>query len=195
MQPFTCHRGIAAPLLHANIDTDQLIPKQFLAKVSRDGFGVHLFHDWRYLDEAGQQPDPNFVLNQAPYQQASILLAGVNFGCGSSREHAPWALADFGFKVVIAASFADIFYQNALNNGLLPVVLPSADIDALVATAAPILVDLQQRVVVDDQDRRYPFELDAAARHNLLHGLDPIGETLALQAQIRAFEAQQPIWR
>ncbi len=200
MQPFTQHSGVAVALDHANIDTDQLIPKQFLAKVTRQGFGVHLFHDWRYLDEAGTEPNPEFALNQADYRGASILLAGENFGCGSSREHAPWALEDFGFRVIIAPSFADIFYQNAINNGLLPVVLPAEVVQHLMAQvqARPgteLSVDLDRCQVSGAEGQLYPFSLDAAARHNLLHGLDPIGQSLSLVTQIQAFEQQAPSWR
>ncbi|GAA4887821.1 3-isopropylmalate dehydratase small subunit [Ferrimonas pelagia] len=200
MQAFTQHKGVAVALDHANIDTDQLIPKQFLAKVTRTGFGVHLFHDWRYLDEAGEQPDPNFALNQPAFAGASILLAGENFGCGSSREHAPWALEDFGFRAVIAPSFADIFYQNAINNGLLPVVLPEDEVKRLVGQihatpGAQITVDLSQCQVFGSDGQSYPFSVDEAARHNLLNGLDPIGQSLALVTQIEQFEAQAPSWR
>ncbi|MBY5982186.1 3-isopropylmalate dehydratase small subunit [Ferrimonas balearica] len=200
MQAFVQHQGVAVPLNHANIDTDQLIPKQFLAKVTREGFGVHLFHDWRYLDDEGHQPNPEFALNQPQYAGASILIAGENFGCGSSREHAPWALADFGFRAIIAPSFADIFYQNAINNGLLPVVLPEAQVQALTSrvVAHPgvsITVDLEACEVVDDQGQRYGFSLDAAARRNLLEGKDAIGLTLANMAAIEAFEAESPSWR
>lgn len=200
MQAFIQHRGVAVALNHANIDTDQLIPKQFLAKVTREGFGVHLFHDWRYLDDAGQQPNPEFPLNREEYAGASILLAGENFGCGSSREHAPWALADFGFRAIIAPGFADIFYQNAINNGLLPVVLPDAQVQALMATVAEqpgssLTVDLARGVVEDGQGNHYPFTLDAAARKNLLEGKDAIGQTLAQMAAIEGFEASAPAWR
>ncbi|MBY5993327.1 3-isopropylmalate dehydratase small subunit [Ferrimonas balearica] len=200
MQAFTQHRGVAVALPHANIDTDQLIPKQFLAKVTREGFGVHLFHDWRYLDDAGNEANPTFPLNRAEYAGASILLAGENFGCGSSREHAPWALADFGFRAIIAPSFADIFYQNAINNGLLPVILPEAQIQALTAAveAVPgtaLTVDLTACQVVTPEGQRFPFELDAAARQNLLEGKDAIGQSLAQMAAIEAFEAQSPRWR
>ncbi|MBY6096638.1 3-isopropylmalate dehydratase small subunit [Ferrimonas balearica] len=200
MQAFVQHQGVAVPLNHANIDTDQLIPKQFLAKVTREGFGVHLFHDWRYLDDEGHQLNPEFALNQPQYAGASILIAGENFGCGSSREHAPWALADFGFRAIIAPSFADIFYQNAINNGLLPVVLSEAQVQALTSrvVAHPgvsITVDLEACEVVDDQGQRYGFSLDAAARRNLLEGKDAIGLTLANMAAIEAFEAESPSWR
>ncbi|WP_345315412.1 3-isopropylmalate dehydratase small subunit [Ferrimonas gelatinilytica] len=200
MQAFTRHSGVAVALDHANIDTDQLIPKQFLAKVTRQGFGVHLFHDWRYLDDAGEQPNPDFVLNQPVYQGATILLAGENFGCGSSREHAPWALEDFGFRVVIAPSFADIFYQNAINNGLLPVVLPVEEVQRLMAqiSAQPgtrLTVDLERCQVFSPDGQAYPFSLDAAARQNLLHGLDPIGQSLALASAIDTFERAAPSWR
>ncbi|MBY6187471.1 3-isopropylmalate dehydratase small subunit [Marinobacter hydrocarbonoclasticus] len=200
MQAFTQHQGVAVPLNHANIDTDQLIPKQFLAKVTREGFGVHLFHDWRYLDEAGVEPNPEFALNRPEFAGASILLAGENFGCGSSREHAPWALADFGFRAIIAPGFADIFYQNAINNGLLPVILPDADVQALMAAVAAqpgvsLTVDLERCEVRDGQGRRYGFSLDAAARQNLLEGKDAIGQTLARIPDIEAFEATAPRWR
>ncbi|SHI02072.1 3-isopropylmalate dehydratase small subunit [Ferrimonas marina] len=200
MQAFTQHQGVAVALNHANIDTDQLIPKQFLAKVTRQGFGVHLFHDWRYLDEAGEQPNPDFALNQPVFKGASILLAGENFGCGSSREHAPWALEDFGFRAVIAPSFADIFYQNAINNGLLPVVLPEEEVQRLTQQieqqpGCRITVDLTCCQVFGPDGQSYPFSLDEAARQNLLQGLDPIGQTLAQQAAIEAFEQQAPSWR
>lgn len=200
MQAFTQHTGVAAPLDHANIDTDQLIPKQFLAKVTREGFGQHLFHDWRFQDDAGEQPNPDFVLNRAEYRGASILLAGENFGCGSSREHAPWALADFGFRAVIAPSFADIFHQNAINNGLLPVVLAEDQVKELVrqvseTSGAQIKVDLEQCRVTAPDGRHYAFEMNPAARTNLLQGLDPIGLTLSQADAIQAFEAQAPAWR
>ncbi|MGM8891933.1 3-isopropylmalate dehydratase small subunit, partial [Psychrobacter sp. 1Y1] len=133
MQPFISHTGLAVILDSANVDTDQIIPKQFLSKVTRDGFGVHLFHDWRYLDDAGDKPNPDFTLNKPRYKGASVLVSQENFGCGSSREHAPWALADFGFKVIIAPSFADIFYGNSINNGLLPVKLADAEVKQLMA--------------------------------------------------------------
>lgn len=197
-QGFTVHSGAACPLDQANVDTDQIIPKQFLTSVSRVGFGKHLFHDWRYLDLEEKEPNPDFVLNKPEYQGASILLARENFGCGSSREHAPWALADFGFKAVIATSFADIFYGNCINNQLLPVALGTADMDKLFATvkndaATTITVDLpNQQVVAGDQ----VFSFDIADHHktNLIKGLDAIGQTLELTSQIEAFESRQPRW-
>lgn len=196
MKAFTQHQGTAAVLDRANIDTDQLIPKQFLAKVTRQGFGVHLFHDWRYLDHDGAEPNPEFILNQPPYDTATILIAGENFGCGSSREHAPWALADFGFRAIIAPSFADIFYQNAINNGLLPVTLDEVEVSALMIAAKekPVTIDLAANVVRCG-DFEMEFELHADARHNLLNGLDAIGLTLAHQAAIGEHEAQLPCWR
>ena len=151
MKEFTQHTGIVIPLDIANIDTDQIIPKQFLSKVTREGFGQHLFHDWRYLDEAGNQPNPEFNLNKPQYQGGSILLTRENFGCGSSREHAPWALDDFGFRVVIASSFADIFYGNAINNGMVPVKLTEAEIESLfqqMGDGVELTVDLEAQQVI-----------------------------------------------
>ncbi|TVK91663.1 3-isopropylmalate dehydratase small subunit [Shewanella algae] len=200
MQAFTIHQGIAVPLDSANVDTDQIIPKQFLSKVTKDGFGVHLFHDWRYLDDAGEQPDPAFVMNQPRYQGASILLARENFGCGSSREHAPWALADYGLRVIIAPSFADIFYGNAINNGLLPVILEAAEVqqlfDEVTATeGSEIKVDLQQCLVVSPSGKRFAFQLAESARHKLLNGLDAISLTLSHEQAIADYEAGLPGWR
>ncbi|ART82158.1 3-isopropylmalate dehydratase small subunit [Oceanisphaera profunda] len=198
MSGFKQLTGIAAPLDEANVDTDQIIPKQFLQKVTRSGFGKHLFHDSRFLDEAGEQPNPEFVLNQAPFDKAVILLARENFGCGSSREHAPWALADFGLKAVIAPSFADIFYGNAINNGMVPVKLTDAEMDALFAyvkanPTAEVTVDLEAQQVRAG-DLNFSFEIDEFRRYCLLNGLDSIGLTLQHQAQIDDFEAQQPSW-
>lgn len=197
-QGFTVHSGTACPLDQANVDTDQIIPKQFLTSVSRAGFGKHLFHDWRYLDLEEKEPNPEFVLNKPEYQGASVLLTRENFGCGSSREHAPWALADFGFMTVIATSFADIFYGNCINNQLLPVALPSSDMDKLFAAvkqdpSTTIVVDLpNQQVRAGEQ----VFTFDIAEHHktNLIKGLDAIGQTLELTPQIEAFEAKQPVW-
>ncbi|WP_417344740.1 3-isopropylmalate dehydratase small subunit [Ferrimonas sp.] len=196
MQAFTQHSGVAAVLNRANIDTDQIIPKQFLAKVTREGFGVHLFHDWRYLDHEGTQPNPDFVLNQQPGSDASVLLAGENFGCGSSREHAPWALADFGLRAIIAPSFADIFYQNAINNGLLPITLPQGQVEALMEACSEhsVAIDLE-KCRVSCGEHSFGFEIDADARHNLLNGLDAIGLTLAHDDAIADHEAQLPAWR
>ncbi len=198
MQEFKQHTGLAAPLDAANVDTDQIIPKQFLQKVSKLGFGKHLFHDWRFLDDAGQQPNPAFVLNQPRYAGASILLARENFGCGSSREHAPWALADYGFKTMIAPSFADIFYGNAINNGMVPVRLKEEEVDALfqLVAAQPgieIEVDLEANQVRAGS-LTFGFEIDEFRRYCLLNGLDAIGLTLQREAAISAFEAKQPSW-
>jgi len=199
MSGFTKHRGVAVPLDSANVDTDQIIPKQFLQKVTRTGFGRHLFHDWRFLDDAGEQPNPEFVLNQPVYEGASILLARENFGCGSSREHAPWALTDYGFKAIIAPSFADIFYGNAINNGLLPVRLSAEQVEQLfkLITATPgaeITVDLEA-LKVSCGDLSFAFEIDEFRRHCLLNGLDSIGLTLQHEAEISAYEQAQPGWK
>ncbi|WCH26442.1 3-isopropylmalate dehydratase small subunit [Aeromonas salmonicida] len=198
MTGFKQHKGIVVPLDSANVDTDAIIPKQFLQKVNRIGFGKHLFHDWRFLDDAGQQPNPEFVLNQPRYAGASILLARENFGCGSSREHAPWALADYGFKTLIASSFADIFYGNAINNGLVPVRLKEEEVDALFQLVATqpgieIEVDLEANQVRAGA-LSFGFEIDEFRRYCLLNGLDAIGLTLQHEATISAFEAKQPSW-
>ncbi|HGY1051152.1 MULTISPECIES: 3-isopropylmalate dehydratase small subunit [Aeromonas] len=198
MTGFKQHKGIAVPLDSANVDTDAIIPKQFLQKVNRIGFGKHLFHDWRFLDDAGQQPNPEFVLNQPRYAGASILLARENFGCGSSREHAPWALADYGFKTLIASSFADIFYGNAINNGLVPVRLKEEEVDVLFQLVATqpgieIEVDLEANQVRAGE-LSFGFEIDEFRRYCLLNGLDSIGLTLQHEATISAFEAKQPSW-
>ncbi|CAJ1883089.1 3-isopropylmalate dehydratase small subunit 1 [Aeromonas hydrophila] len=198
MTGFKQHKGIVVPLDSANVDTDAIIPKQFLQKVNRIGFGKHLFHDWRFLDDAGQQPNPEFVLNQPQFAGASILLARENFGCGSSREHAPWALADYGFKTIIAPSFADIFYGNAINNGMVPVRLKEEEVDALfqLVAAQPgiqIEVDLEANQVRAGS-LSFGFEIDEFRRYCLLNGLDAIGLTLQHEAAISAFEAKQPSW-
>ncbi|EFV40028.1 3-isopropylmalate dehydratase small subunit [Hafnia paralvei ATCC 29927] len=190
------HSGIVVPLDAANVDTDAIIPKQFLQKVTRTGFGQHLFNDWRFLDDAGQQPNPDFILNQPEFKGASILLTRENFGCGSSREHAPWALTDYGFKVVIAPSFADIFYGNSFNNQLLPVTLSEAEIDELFAQveAAPgmsFTVDLETQTV-QAGDKSYSFELDSFRRHCMMNGLDSIGLTLQHEAAISEYEGKLP---
>lgn len=200
MQPFTCHTGLAVMIDSANIDTDQIIPKQFLSKVTRDGFGVHLFHDWRYLDDAGDVPNPDFTLNKPRYSGASILLAQENFGCGSSREHAPWALADFGLRAIIAPSFADIFYGNSINNGLLPVKLSANEVRQLMdevasEEGAQITVDLTTCKVTSPSGAEFSFSLAESARHKLLNGLDAIGLTLSHGAQISEYESQIPSWR
>uniref|UniRef100_UPI003BA150C7 3-isopropylmalate dehydratase small subunit n=1 Tax=Aeromonas jandaei TaxID=650 RepID=UPI003BA150C7 len=198
MTGFKQHKGIVVPLDSANVDTDAIIPKQFLQKVNRIGFGKHLFHDWRFLDDAGQQPNPEFVLNQQQFAGASILLARENFGCGSSREHAPWALADYGFKTIIAPSFADIFYGNAINNGMVPVRLKEEEVEALfqLVAAKPgiqIEVDLEANQVRAGE-LSFGFEIDEFRRYCLLNGLDAIGLTLQHEATISAFEAKQPSW-
>ncbi|MDD9210956.1 3-isopropylmalate dehydratase small subunit [Aeromonas dhakensis] len=198
MTGFKRHKGIVVPLDSANVDTDAIIPKQFLQKVNRIGFGKHLFHDWRFLDDAGDQPNPKFVLNQPQFAGASILLARENFGCGSSREHAPWALADYGFKTIIAPSFADIFYGNAINNGMVPVRLKEEEVDALfqLVAAQPgieIEVDLEDNHVRTGS-LTFGFEIDEFRRYCLLNGLDAIGLTLQHEAAISAFEAKQPSW-
>ncbi|MFQ2199955.1 3-isopropylmalate dehydratase small subunit [Aeromonas hydrophila] len=198
MTGFKQHKGIVVPLDSANVDTDAIIPKQFLQKVNRIGFGKHLFHDWRFLDDAGEQPNPEFVLNQSQFAGASILLARENFGCGSSREHAPWALADYGFKTIIAPSFADIFYGNAINNGMVPVRLKEEEVDALFQLVAAhpgieIEVDLEANQVRAGS-LTFGFEIDEFRRYCLLNGLDAIGLTLQHEAAISAFEAKQPSW-
>lgn len=198
MAKFTQHCGIVVPLDAANVDTDAIIPKQFLQKVTRTGFGQHLFNDWRFLDNAGQQPNPEFVLNKPRYKGASILLARENFGCGSSREHAPWALTDYGFKVVIAPSFADIFYGNSLNNQLLPVTLAEQEIDELFKLVdeqegVKFTVDLEAQTV-EAAGKVYHFDIDSFRRHCMINGLDSIGLTLQHDDAIRAYEQQQPIF-
>ncbi|MFT4940476.1 MAG: 3-isopropylmalate/(R)-2-methylmalate dehydratase small subunit [Paraglaciecola sp.] len=198
-QGINIHTGSAAPLNQANVDTDQIIPKQFLTAITRTGFGKHLFHDWRYLDQHEQIPNPDFVLNKPQHKDASILLTRENFGCGSSREHAPWSLDDYGFKIVIATSFADIFYDNCINNALLPVQLTSEQIDALFAAveadpACQITVNLELQTV-SFNDQSYPFDISEQHRHNLLKGLDEIGLTMELDSKITQFEQQRATWQ
>ncbi|WP_416306047.1 3-isopropylmalate dehydratase small subunit [Neptunicella sp. SCSIO 80796] len=192
------HTGTAVPLDQANVDTDQIIPKQFLTAVTRSGYGKHLFHDWRYLDLHEKEPNPEFVLNKPQHQGASILLTRQNFGCGSSREHAPWSLTDYGFKVVIATSFADIFYANSINNQLLPVRLSNSQMDAIFAAvqqdpATPISVNLSDQQVICNGEV-YPFEIDPAHKNSLLKGLDAIGQTLELSQHIDSYEKNIPAW-
>ena len=194
MTPFTTLTGIAAPLPKANVDTDQIIPARFLKTIKRTGLGQHLFANFRY-DEAGAEK-PDFVLNQAPYRNAEILVAFENFGCGSSREHAPWALLDFGIRCVIAPDFADIFHNNSFKNGILPVKLPREVCEALMEDArlggnARLTVDLQRQVVVRPSGEEIPFEVDAFRRHCLLNGLDDIAQTLTHTPAIDAYEARQ----
>lgn len=196
MSGFKQHTGLVVPLDAANVDTDAIIPKQFLQKVTRTGFGKHLFHDWRFLDDAGQQPNPDFVLNEARYQGASILLARENFGCGSSREHAPWALADYGIQVIIAPSFADIFYGNAINNQMVPVKLTDNEVDEIFTyvtntQGAEVTVNLET-MTVNANEKVYSFIIDEFRRHCLLNGLDNIGLTLQHADDITTFEANIP---
>ena len=202
MQAFTQLNGLVAPLDRANVDTDAIIPKQFLKSIKRSGFGVNAFDEWRYLDhgEPGmdnskRQINPDFVLNQARYQGASILLTRENFGCGSSREHAPWALEDFGFKVIIASSYADIFYNNCFKNGMLPILLSADIVDTLFkqVAAAPdykLQVDLATQTVSTPSGETFSFSVDAFRKHCLLNGLDDIGLTMQHQDKIKAFEAR-----
>lgn len=203
MRQFTQHTGIAAPLDRANVDTDMIIPKQFLKSIKRAGFGPNLFDELRYLDEgqpdqdcAGRPLNPDFVLNQSRYQGTSVLLARENFGCGSSREHAPWALDDFGIRAIIAPSFADIFYNNCFKNGLLPIVLPEAQVDQLfkeveVAEGYQLTVDLERQVVITPSGQEFAFEVDNFRKHCLLNGLDDIGLTLQHADEIKAYEARR----
>jgi len=195
MQPMRTHRGQVIPLDRANIDTDQIIPKQFLKRIERTGYGPFLFNDWRY-DSAGQ-PKPDFILNREPYSHGSILLAGKNFGCGSSREHAAWALNNFGILVVVAPSFADIFHSNAANNGLLTVALPEAAMADLFARAAAspvyeLTVNVETLTVSDDTGWSAPFPLDGFRQHCLLNGLDQIGITLQNEPAITTYESRTP---
>jgi 3-isopropylmalate/(R)-2-methylmalate dehydratase small subunit len=197
MKSFTVHTGLAAPLPHQNIDTDQIIPKQFLKRIERTGFGEFLFYDWRY--KADGTSDPSFLLNEERYKGASILVAGPNFGCGSSREHAPWALADFGFRSVIAPSFADIFFNNCTKNGLLPVVLSESEVAEVIerAQSTPgysLTIDLEKREVRDDKGFKASFKIGDFQRKCLLNGLDDIGLTLQHEAEIARFESQRPAW-
>ena len=190
MQPFRKHSGIVAPLDRANVDTDQIIPKQFLKRIERTGFGRFAFYDWRF--DADGKPNASFVLNQPQYKDATILVAAKNFGCGSSREHAPWALADYGFKAIIAPTFADIFYNNSLKNGLLLVKLSEAEVAELLNRAQTdryqLTVDLEQCRVSDSFGFDATFEIDAFRRRCLLDGLDDIGLTLRFEKEIAAYE-------
>ncbi|WLT06298.1 3-isopropylmalate dehydratase small subunit [Gilliamella apis] len=196
MAKFTTHTGLVVPLDAANVDTDAIIPKQFLQKVTRTGFGQHAFHEWRFLDDAGKQPNPEFVLNKPRYAGASILLARENFGCGSSREHAPWALTDYGFKTIIGSSFADIFYNNSFNNQLLLVNLSEEEVDELFKLVEAnegieFTIDLVNEVVIAG-DKQYSFKIDSFKRHCLLNGLDNIGLTLQHEDSINSFEHKIP---
>lgn len=195
-KPLNLHTGIAVPLDRANVDTDAIIPKQFLKKVDRVGFGKHLFHDWRYLDPEETCLNPDFILNQKQYQSATILLARDNFGCGSSREHAPWALADYGFRVIIAPSFADIFYNNCIQNGILLVVLASRDVDALFRftlqkKSAKITISLNDQSVTLEDGQTFFFEINPFVKECLMKGLDSIGWTEQFIENIADFEKKQ----
>ncbi|MBQ8478577.1 MAG: 3-isopropylmalate dehydratase small subunit [Succinivibrio sp.] len=199
MQKFTVHTGVAVPLDSANIDTDQIIPKQFLLAVDRNGFGKHLFHDWRYLDDAETKDNPEFNLNKPEYKGATILVARDNFGNGSSREHAPWALMGYGFRAIIAPSFADIFYNNSLGNGLLPVKLTAQEVDEIfkVLNAKPgtqITISLEN-MTVDVDSLHFKFDLDPFRRHCMLEGLDAISLTLQHQEDISNYEKNMAPWR
>lgn len=196
MEPFTTHVGRVAAMDRANVDTDQIIPKQFLKRIERTGFGQFLFFDWRFL-ESGEE-NPTFELHQPQSRGATVLLARRNFGCGSSREHAVWALADYGFRVVIAPSFADIFYNNCFKNAILPIKLDEATVEQLFQRAAQhqpyqLQIDLKQLTVRDDQGWEQSFQLDEFRRHCLLHGLDDIGLTLQHEDRIAAYEAAHGI--
>jgi 3-isopropylmalate/(R)-2-methylmalate dehydratase small subunit len=194
VERFTKHTGLVAPLDRANVDTDQIIPKQFLKRIERTGFGQFLFYDWRYLSDG--QPNPSFVLNEPRYQGASILVAGKNFGCGSSREHAPWALGEFGFRVLIAPSFADIFANNCFKNGMLPIALPEEQVASIMKRAQEVegyelTVDLERQTISDDSGLSILFTVGSFQRYCLLEGLDDIGLTLRHEAAIKAFEASR----
>jgi 3-isopropylmalate/(R)-2-methylmalate dehydratase small subunit len=201
MQAFTRHQGLVVPIDRANVDTDAIIPKQFLKSIQRSGFGPNLFDEWRYLDKgepgqdpASRKPNPDFVLNKPRYAGASVMLARVNFGCGSSREHAPWAIQQYGIRALIAPSFADIFFNNCFKNGLLPIVLPEAVVDQLFAAvhATPgyeLAIDLEAQVVRTPDGAEHRFEVEPFRKHCLLNGLDEIGLTLQHQAEIEAFQA------
>jgi 3-isopropylmalate/(R)-2-methylmalate dehydratase small subunit len=191
MQPISKHTGLAMPLDRVNVDTDQMVPKQFLKALTRLGFGRNLFYDWRYLP--GEAPNPAFVLNFPRYRGASVLLARANFGCGSSREHAPWALLDYGFRVIIAPSFADIFYNNCFKNGILPITLPDAQVDELFRRAEAsegyqLTADLPNQTVSDPQGLKSHFDMDDFRKTVLLEGLDDIGMTLKHEPEITSYE-------
>jgi len=205
MQAFTQLNGLVVPLDRANVDTDAIIPKQFLKSIKRSGFGPNAFDEWRYLDHGEPGMDnskrkinPDFVLNQARYQGGSVLLARENFGCGSSREHAPWALEDYGFRVIIAPSFADIFFNNCFKNGMLPIVLSADDVDALfketeAAEGYKLNIDLSAQTISTPSGNSYQFDVDAFRKHSLLNGLDDIGLTMQHQEAIKAFEKKHQV--
>ena len=200
MQKFSKVTGIVAPMDRPNVDTDAIIPKQYLKSIKRSGFGPNAFDDWRYLDpgapdidDATRRKNPDFILNQTPYDKAQILIARENFGCGSSREHAVWALEDFGFRVVIAPSFADIFYNNSFKNGMLPIVLDAELVELIFnkvesVKGYEVTIDLQKQKVITQDGDEYPFEVDAFRKHCLINGLDDIGLTLQHANEIKAYE-------
>ncbi|RDI14039.1 3-isopropylmalate dehydratase small subunit [Comamonas sp. AG1104] len=204
MQKFTVHKGLVAPMDRENVDTDAIIPKQFLKSIKKTGFGPNLFDEWRYLDQPGQpgvpeadrKPNPEFVLNQPRFKGASILIARKNFGCGSSREHAPWALDQYGFRAILAPSFADIFFNNSFKNGLLPIVLPEATIDQLFNDVAAfpgyeLTIDLERQVILRPQGEEIAFDVIAFRKYCLLNGFDDIGLTMRHADKIKAFEAER----
>jgi len=196
MQPFTTHTGLVAPMDRADVDTDQIIPKQFLKRIERTGFGQYAFFDWRYRDDGSANPE--FELNRPEYAGASVLIARRNFGCGSSREHAPWALGDYGFRVIIAPSFADIFFNNCFKNGMLPIPLDEQQVDDLFQRVAGhpgyrLTVDLENQTITDEHGLKLTFEVDPFRRRCLLEGLDDIGMTLEYEPKIAAYEAAHGI--
>ena len=203
MQKFTVHKGLVAPMDRENVDTDAIIPKQFLKSIRKTGFGPNLFDAWRYLDAGfpgqdplSRQPNPAFVLNQPRYKGASVLLARKNFGCGSSREHAPWALDQYGFRAIIAPSYADIFFNNSFKNGLLPIVLPDTQVaqlfdEALAFPGYTLTVNLERQVIVKAHGEEIPFPVEAFRKYCLLNGLDDIGLTLRHAGKIKTFEAER----
>jgi len=203
MNPFRVHKGLVAPMDRENVDTDAIIPKQFLKSIKKSGFGVNLFDEWRYLDAgypgqdpATRRPNPDFVLNQPRYHDASVLIARKNFGCGSSREHAPWALDQYGFRAVIAPSFADIFFGNCFKNGLLPIVLPESEMNRLFDEVSAFVgysltIDLEREVIVKADGTQLPFEVQAFRKFCLLNGFDDIGLTLRHADKIKAYEAER----
>jgi len=203
MEKFTTHTGLVVPLDIANIDTDQIIPKQFLQKTERVGFGVHLFHERRYLDHEGTQVNPDFIMNKPEYSKATILLTRENFGCGSSREHAPWAIEEYGIKVIIASSFADIFYGNAINIGLLPIKLTDEEVEQLFQLSPnaqlTLDIDLPNNTLscVNDQGQKleFTFTLNTFQQYSLENGVDSVGWTLNKLDKIKAFEAKMPAWQ
>ncbi|MBD1381172.1 3-isopropylmalate dehydratase small subunit [Metabacillus arenae] len=196
MQPFTIHKGKVAVLNRKNVDTDQIIPKQFLKRIERTGYGRFAFYDWRYLSDGSNNPE--FELNNPIYQGASILIAGENFGCGSSREHAPWSLGDYGFRVILAPSFADIFYQNCLKNGILPIRMSHNLSNEIMTQAADkeyyCQVDLENQMITDDNGNAHSFEIDHHWKDMLLHGRDEISLTLLLDEQIKQYESENRVW-